>query len=116
MSGVRRNVAGAPGELAVEVGGECSERLDTAAVLEPVAAPSTRALGVSAPHEASAKIVPASPAHRTIVERSAGIASPKSRASSTTCVVVDSSGIRRPSIAPAHCDRAVDRTSEHLQQ
>ena len=72
MSGLPNSVAGASGEVGVDLGCVEFERLDTAAVVEPVAARLPRALGVLAPHEASAKTVPASSPNRMIVKLSAG--------------------------------------------
>jgi hypothetical protein len=80
-------------------------------VVEPVAARLTRALGVLAPHEASAKTVPASSPNRMIVTLSAGIATPKARTSSTRSGVADSSGIRQASIPRAHRYRFASRAS-----
>jgi hypothetical protein len=72
VSGLRSSVTGAWGEVGVDLGCVEFERLEEAAVVEPVAARLTRALGVLAPHEASAKTVPASSPNRMIVKLSAG--------------------------------------------
>jgi hypothetical protein len=72
VSGLPNSVTGASGEVGVDLGCVEFERLDTAAVVEPVAARLPRALGVLAPHEASAKTVPASSPNRMIVKLSAG--------------------------------------------
>lgn len=72
VSGLPNSVTGASGEVGVDLGCVEFERLDKAAVVEPVAARLTRALGVLAPHEASAKTVPASSPNRMIVKLSAG--------------------------------------------
>lgn len=72
VSGLPNSVTGASGEVGVDLGWVEFERLDKAAVVEPVAARLTRALGVLAPHDASAKTVPASSPNRMIVKLSAG--------------------------------------------
>ncbi|HEY5342432.1 MAG TPA: hypothetical protein VIJ66_02095 [Solirubrobacteraceae bacterium] len=72
VSGLPDGVTGASGEVGVDSGCVEFERLEEAAVVEPVAARFTRALGVPAPHEASAKTVPASSPNRMIVKLSAG--------------------------------------------
>jgi len=72
VSGLPNSVTGASGEVGVDLGCVEFERLDKAAVVEPVASRLTRAVGVLAPHEASAKTVPASSPNRMIVKLSAG--------------------------------------------
>ena len=72
VSGPPDGVTEASGEVGVDSGCVEFERLDTAAVVDPAAARFTRALGVLAPHEASAKTVPASSPNRMIVKLSAG--------------------------------------------
>lgn len=64
VSGLPSSVTRATGEGGVDLGCVEFERLDTSAVVEPVAARLARALGVLAPHEASAKTVPASSPNR----------------------------------------------------
>jgi hypothetical protein len=96
--GLRTSVDGAGGEVGVESGWFEFERVEEAVAPAPFAARLTRALDVSAPHDASAKTIPASSANRMIGKLSAGIGSPKARADSTRSALVDSSGIRGPSI------------------
>ena len=72
VSGLPDSVAGASGEVGVDLPCVAFEGLDRAGVLERVVARVTRGLGVTAPHEASAKTVPASNARRMIVKLSAG--------------------------------------------
>ena len=72
VSGLPNRVTGASGEVDVDLGCVEFERLDKAAVVEPVDARLKRALGVLALHEASAKTVTASSPNRMIVKLSAG--------------------------------------------
>jgi hypothetical protein len=72
VSCLPNSATGASGEVGVDLGCVEFERLDKATVVEPVAARLTRALGVPALHEASAKTVPASSPNRMIVKLGAG--------------------------------------------